>query len=319
MKIATRIRLMACGLVIATALSVGLVECWSYRSLVTSQQQENLERQVETEALRLESALADLKNDVSLLAGLPAIHAYIEAHGRGDRIDEEMWNDSAAAVFAQMLRTHPHYVKAAFIGVEDGGREIVRVNGGANGPDRVPEPKLKRKGASTYFADAIALPLGKVYVGPITLSREDGVISAASRPAACCPAHPHSRRRKLRHRHHQRRFPDVPRGAVSVTGRPLHYYLTTATATICSTGSESHSASTWARAIACRTDFRSSRVISTPTASLSPCPVLPGSRVRPLISFRGIFPDGASACARHCCSYDDVTDQALQVGWGHWP
>ena len=100
---------MACGLVIGTALSVASVEYWSYRSLVTSQQQESLERQVESEALRLESALAELRSDVSLLAGLSAVQAYMEAHARGDRAAEELWNDRSAAVFVQMLRTHPHY------------------------------------------------------------------------------------------------------------------------------------------------------------------------------------------------------------------
>src|SRR5262245_36634374 len=113
MKIATRIRLLICGLLITTALSVGLVEYWGYRSLVTGQQQENLERQVEAESLRLEAALTDLKNDVSLLAGLPAISAYVEAHGRSDDFGEELWSDRAAAVFIQMLRTHPRYAKAA--------------------------------------------------------------------------------------------------------------------------------------------------------------------------------------------------------------
>jgi signal transduction histidine kinase len=320
MKIASRIRLMACGLVIGTALSVASVEYWSYRSLVAGQQQESLARQVESEALRLESALADLRSDVGLVAGLPSIHAYVEAHARGDKVAEELWNERSAAVFIQMLRTHPHYTKAAFIGAEDGGREIVRVNGGENGPSRVPESALQRKSERPYFQQAVGLPLGKVYVSPVTLNREGDEIEVPHRAILRVALPIHTRTGES--------FGIVIINVdfvafledlfPSQVGR-YTYYLTNDAGDFLvhpdPTRSFGFELGTRYRVQdefpELASDFDSNLVTFSVRGSDR------GLGVGRLISFRKIFPDPAHPLALGiAASYDDVTDQTLQVGWG---
>jgi hypothetical protein len=65
-----------------------------------------------------------------------------------------------------------------FIGVEDGHREIVRVDrSGPNGAVRiVPETELRRVGDAAYFRDTINLAADEIYVSPISLNEENGVI-----------------------------------------------------------------------------------------------------------------------------------------------
>jgi signal transduction histidine kinase len=181
MTIAARIRLVACALVVATALSVALVEYWGYRSLVAGQQRESLDRQVESEALRLESALLDVEGDVNLLANLPAVAGAIAAHRHGDAAAEAEWKDRIAKVFADLLRANAHYAQARYIGSADGGRELVRVQRGPEGPVRVPEEALQRKGSSDYFRDVIDTPLGRVYFSEVNLNREHGRIELPHR------------------------------------------------------------------------------------------------------------------------------------------
>src|SRR6202163_466083 len=64
------------------------------------------------------------------------------------------------------------------IGLEDGHREIVRVDrSGPNGAVRiVPEPELQRVGEAPYFRDTINLAADEFYVSPVGLNEENGVV-----------------------------------------------------------------------------------------------------------------------------------------------
>jgi PAS domain S-box-containing protein len=65
-----------------------------------------------------------------------------------------------------------------FIGIEDRHREIVRVDrSGPNGAVRiVPEAELRRVGEAPYFRDTINLAADEVYVSPVGLNEENGVV-----------------------------------------------------------------------------------------------------------------------------------------------
>jgi signal transduction histidine kinase len=180
-KIATRIRLVACGLVVATALSVAFVEYWGYDRLVRSQQRESLENLVSTEGSKLEAAVAAVASDARLLAGLPATEGVVEARLRGDAAAETEWKDDMATIFSELLRTHPVYSHVRLLGIADNAREIVRVNRGPSGPRRVPEAELQQKGSSARVREAIQSPRGSVYVSEVTLNLEQGRIEVPHR------------------------------------------------------------------------------------------------------------------------------------------
>ncbi len=64
------------------------------------------------------------------------------------------------------------------IGVEDGGRELVRVDrNGPNGTVRiVPEESLRKRSDRDYFQEAIRLGPTQIYVSPLDLGHFNGRI-----------------------------------------------------------------------------------------------------------------------------------------------
>ena len=71
-----------------------------------------------------------------------------------------------------------------FIGVEDGHREIVRVDrSGPNGAVRiVPEAELQARRRRAYFRDTINLAADEIYVSPLHLNAENGVVETPHVP-----------------------------------------------------------------------------------------------------------------------------------------
>src|SRR6202040_862659 len=91
---------------------------------------------------------------------------------------EVEWRRRLGQRFAAELATKPNYHEFRLIGVDDGGRELVRVDhSGPDGSTRiVPDSELQRKGDRDAFVETIKLPAGGVYVSPVALQQHDGVI-----------------------------------------------------------------------------------------------------------------------------------------------
>src|SRR5207248_77058 len=72
------------------------------------------------------------------------------------------------------LVSKPNYHEFRYIGADDGGRELVRVDRSDAGvpPRIVPDNELQRKGDREAFRQTIRLPAGEVYVSQIDLSVE---------------------------------------------------------------------------------------------------------------------------------------------------
>jgi signal transduction histidine kinase len=311
---------MACGLVVATALSVAFVEYWSYDRLVRSQQRESLESLVASEGSKLDAAMAEVASDARLLAGLPALDRLIEARERGDATEEAAWKDGMATIFAELLRTHPAYSHVRLIGIADEDREIIRVNRGESGPRRVPEGELQQKASSLHVSEAMQSPRGSVYVSAVTLSREHGVVELPHRPVQRVAVPVYTRAGE--------RF-----GIVIINVNfwelldalyPSHvgryaYYVTNAEGDYLL---HPDPAQTFGFELGARhrmqedfpelaASFDSSQVaFSLRTAKDGPG----GGR---LLSVRRLFPESARPLALAVsASYDDVAEQTLQVGWG---
>src|SRR5262249_27226436 len=71
-----------------------------------------------------------LRRNVVLLAETPPIQGIIRAHAQGGMDRESSlqdWRDRLGVIFAGLLKAQPTYRQALYIGIDDGGREIVRV------------------------------------------------------------------------------------------------------------------------------------------------------------------------------------------------
>ncbi len=88
------------------------------------------------------------------------------------------WRTNLQQLFSEAVRLNPDITQIRFIGIEDGGRELVRVDRPAGGsvPVVTAEESLQRKGDRYYFTEALRLEKGEVYVSDVDLNQEQGKI-----------------------------------------------------------------------------------------------------------------------------------------------
>lgn len=183
MKIATRLRLFAPGLVVITAVMVGLVVYWGYRSLVDEERVRGLTARADADGSRVTLALQQIQDDIRFLADLPKIMEFIEACRRGDAQAVSVAEQQTVDIFASLLQNRPHYDQVRLIGSADDGLELIRVERLADTVARIGDIDMQHKGHRDYVQDTLALPRGRIYVSEISLNREQGVLEVPHRPA----------------------------------------------------------------------------------------------------------------------------------------
>ncbi len=182
--IGAKITVAAVTLVLVTAVAVGIVVYSGGNSLLVAQETENLGDQNHIAAARLIAHIEVLSQDVRFLAGTPPVQGIIRARRAADEIDpldgstEALWRSRLAIIFSQFLRAKPDYLQVRYIGVADGGRELVRVERGPDGAIQVAEyAALQQKGETPYFQKTVHLKAGQIHLSEVTLNREQGRIS----------------------------------------------------------------------------------------------------------------------------------------------
>ena len=183
---------LAIAMIALVAIAVTAVGWLSYRNLEQALLQRSRDR-IETHsrqiATDLEHSAASAIGDVAGFRSAVALHGLVRSLKAGgtdpiDGIPEKTWRDRIAARFAAELEAKPSYAMFRIIGLDDDGRELVRVDRrGPNGTVRiVPEAKLQKRGDRDYFQETIRLGPGQFYVSPLDLGRFDGLIEEVHRP-----------------------------------------------------------------------------------------------------------------------------------------
>ena len=177
---------LATAMILLVAVAVTAVGWLSYRSLERALLPRVLDR-IETHsrlvAADLESYVAGARGDIAGFRSAAALNGLIRADLAGgtdpvDGVTEKTWKQRIATRFAAELAAKSAYSELRVIGLDDGQRELVRVDRfGPDGTIRiVAEPDLRPKGDRSYFREAIALDAGGIYVSPLDLYRNDRII-----------------------------------------------------------------------------------------------------------------------------------------------
>jgi PAS domain S-box-containing protein len=175
---------LAIAMILLVAVAVFAVGWLSYRALEQALLPRILDR-IEAHgrlvAGDLQSYVRGARADVATFAAHAAAHGMVIAHFNGgidpvDHISEGTWRDRLATRLVADLEAKPSFAQFRMIGIEDGGREVLRVDrSGPNGAVRiVPDFELQRKGDRPYFRETIKLPADGIYVSPIDLNQEYG-------------------------------------------------------------------------------------------------------------------------------------------------
>jgi PAS domain S-box-containing protein len=182
MTLATR---LAAAMILLVALAVSAVGWLSYRNLEQALLPRVLDR-IETHsrfvATELDSHVRSGPGDIATFQGLAAVGGVMRARLNGgidptDQTPEALWRERLGTRLAGQMALKPAH-SLRLIGVEDGHREIVRVD--RSGPDGavriVPEAELRRVGDATYFRETIKLAADGIYVSHVALNAENGVV-----------------------------------------------------------------------------------------------------------------------------------------------
>lgn len=189
MKLSTRLTLATVILVLITGGGTVTAAWFSLKAIALPRAVERLEVHARALATDIERTARFTRADTLSFRAATALDGIIRARRNGgvhpdDGTSEAVWRGRMAARFAAELAFKPAYYKFRIIGVEDGGREIVRVD--RSGPDNavriVPDAELQREGDSAYFRQAIALAPGTALISSLDLNRERGEVETPNVP-----------------------------------------------------------------------------------------------------------------------------------------
>jgi PAS domain S-box-containing protein len=189
MRLSTRLTVAMVALVLLATLAVGVLSYRNIAAFALPRALERLDMQADLLGSELAASVHGARNDVIGFRSSNAVIDIMTAHlNRG--IDpaaaatEMEWRRRLGQRFEAELATKPNYHEFRYIGVDDGGRELVRVDhSGPNGSARiVPDSELGRKGERDVFRETIRLPAGGVYVSRIELQDHAGVIATPHVP-----------------------------------------------------------------------------------------------------------------------------------------
>ncbi len=147
----------------------------------------DLDVALQVENVRLKQSIETLRQDVVFLANTPPVSGLIRAtanHGFDPRDNNpyEKWEARLQEIFASFLRTHPEYFQVRYIGVANGGRELVRVVRNGTRIEVSPRAALQAKGERDYFKAGLGRKAGEVYLSEFTLNQEYGKIDEPHLP-----------------------------------------------------------------------------------------------------------------------------------------
>ena len=189
MRLSTQLALVIVGVVLVTTAALGAYTYYSVETAIVPGLLDRAEMRTRLLAKEIEAVVDVARADVTGFHST-AVDGIVRAALAGgvdprDGTTLDQWRAQLASRLAAELAAKPIYRQFRVIGIADGGREIVRVDrSGPHGAIRnVPDGELQRKADRYYVKQAIDLPPGAVYVSPIDLNRENGVIEVPYIPA----------------------------------------------------------------------------------------------------------------------------------------
>ena len=125
--------------------------------------------------------LDELENDVRFLASTPPVTGILRANDNNgvdpiDKSTDDLWKDRLATIFREMLYAKERYIQIRYIGIENGGEEILRVERKKLKVARERDINLQNKKNEDYYKGILETDPGNVFFSEFSLNREFGKI-----------------------------------------------------------------------------------------------------------------------------------------------
>src|ERR1700730_3001486 len=184
MRLSTRLTVAMVALVLLATIAVGVLTYRNIAMFALPRALDRIDNHAELLASELAASVRGARGDVLGFRSSIAVIDIMTAHlARGSDptagATEAGWRRRLGQRFAAELVSKPNYHEFRYIGVDDGGRELVRVDRLDPGapPRIVPDYDLQREGDGEAFRQAIQLPPTEVYVSPVDLNAETARIA----------------------------------------------------------------------------------------------------------------------------------------------
>ncbi len=177
--LAQRFATLTAVLIVGGAIIQGAVLIGFTSQVVGNLERERVEQRLDKAANQLNSRINEFRKIPQILAGTPPIERIVAlSTGEMPQIGESRkeWLRRLGIIFRSIIQANPDLTQARFIGVADGGRELVRVNRNGGTIEIVEEADLQRKSDRPYFQETAKLPAGQVYLSSIDANVENGVV-----------------------------------------------------------------------------------------------------------------------------------------------
>ncbi|MGK7902717.1 MAG: methyl-accepting chemotaxis protein [Hormoscilla sp.] len=144
-----------------------------------------LDYQFVQKADKIKAMLAEIENDVLLLSQLPPMQGIIRARSGGG-FDKQgnssyaQWVERLNSIFKSTIQAKKYYMHLRYL--DEKGNEMVRVDSDSRNITVVPQAEMPNKSDRSYFRETMKLGLGELYISPLELNRERGVIERPYKP-----------------------------------------------------------------------------------------------------------------------------------------
>lgn len=182
-SIKTKLILFIFGLSLLSLLISGSVFYYFVYRMSTEQAHEYVANEARLIATKFKGIYNDLANNISMVSYTPPIQGIIRSKKNYDvdPIEDStlnQWRHRLESIFMSVMKHNKSYYQMRYIGIENGGREIVRVNRENNELKVVPYSKLQQKDKTEYFEEAIHLGKGQIAYSKVNYNREHGKLDS---------------------------------------------------------------------------------------------------------------------------------------------
>lgn len=166
--------------VLLPLIGTGLYGNWITSQILQNNALDTAQNEISQRARQINAFLNNAKEDVLFLSELGSLQALIEARATNNPAAIAEWTERVKNDFSAFSHRRGIYYQVRYI-TED-GQEFIRIDSDGIQPKAVAKDALQTKFDRYYFQDTMQIANGEVFVSPLDLNREYGIIERPYKP-----------------------------------------------------------------------------------------------------------------------------------------
>lgn len=173
-------------LILLSSLLIGYFIYRQSTNIILESSEQNAIHIIEVLDVKLQSYFDNVRKDVLFISRSPYLKDYVQAIGTSREEGKRM---NLTADYVSFLSSKPDYAQIRFIGIQQNGKEVIRVDRMNNSVMVISPQELQEKGNTSYFKETMISPEDSVSFSIIDLNKEHGKISHPVMPTirVSCP------------------------------------------------------------------------------------------------------------------------------------